>query len=342
MSQCVNCGSVNHKTDGCPNPSYLSKCSRCLIVSLNGGDHGLPCTRIHTEYGLKKSIMALEASSVFQIRFTNASDSLYILNGAKNSMELIEPDAFPQYLSTETDGIFTTYVDQDERVIDYDAVVFKRFSILFAFFDAGNWYFRCRGVVTSTHGFICFPVRKVFQNHRDKFFLPQEFSSNTALVIGVSSILPSTKLQVKVFANPSGELNDGNDCYIGSLEWYKETQSIKISENMTHDNAPELKFDSVLYDRIIEGKRVGNLSKHRKFNNQKFERSSAQSKVSWRRYVFLINFCQPIQTTFFYLCQVNDSTAVHSSTLGAETKGDDPNAIIDEPNNITVHSVIRV
>lgn len=286
MSQCFNCGSVEHKTDGCPNPSYLSKCSRCLIVSPNGGDHGLPCTRVHTEYGLKTSIMALETSSVFQIRFTNTSDSLYIFNGANNNMELIEPDAFSQYQSTETDGIFTTYNDKGERVIDYDAIVFKRFSVLFAFYDDGNWYFRYRGVVTSTHGLICFPVRKVFQNHRDKFFLPREFSSNTALVIGVNSILPSTKLQVKVYANPSGELNDANDCYVGSLEWYKETQSVEISQNLMHDNAPELKFDSVLYDRIIEGKKVGNLSKHRKYNNKKFKLSSAQSQVGSKKCYF--------------------------------------------------------
>lgn len=298
MSQCLNCGSANHKTDGCTYPTYLSKCSRCLIVSPNGDGHGLPCTRVHTEYGLKKGIMALDATSVFQIRLTNASDSLHILNGADNKMELIERGAFSQYLSTETDGIFSTYIDQSERVIDYDAVIFKRFAILFAFFDEGNWYFRCRGVVTSTHGLICFPIRKMFQNDRDKFFLPPEFGSNTALVVGVSSMLPSTKLQVKVYANPIGELKDADECYVGFIEWYKETQSIKISENLMHDNAPELKFESVLYDRIIEGKRVGNLTKHRKYNNKIFKQTSAKSQVGLMR-CFLTDY-QP--NNFGNLC----------------------------------------
>lgn len=224
MSQCLNCGLANHETGSCSFPLNLKKCSRCFAVSLTGVDHE-SCEPAHNTISYKPLVMALKPTEIFRIRIGNKSDSFGIFNGATCTMEIIDDNnTVVQLLSTATNGIFSILGDfRGERLIVYNAVTSKHFSILVAFFHQGEWNFRGRMVITPKNRILVFPMRGKLHNKNEKLIVPKSYRLNTALIIGIGTQESSTKLELYTHRETNS---------IGTIEWFRESDIIEISEHL--------------------------------------------------------------------------------------------------------------
>lgn len=249
MESCINCGQA-HSTDSCGFPNYIIKCPVCLVLSLDGTGHSSQCRTVNDSRAssLRTHIYVEHPIPMFKMRVENEKDLLYMFNKFTGTFNAVN-DGCHLYAHS-IDGAFEIKRnDEQQHLVEFNATSLHRFSMAIAFFSQGAWRLRCRIVVTPDDGVLCFPMHKTFENRGQIYRMPAEFDLNTVLVMGIVAHSTESAIRLKVYANDTGFLNEGQfNGYFGQITWNKTTDTVIITDALTaNQRANNICFSLQLY-----------------------------------------------------------------------------------------------
>lgn len=136
------------------------------------------------------------------------------------------------------DGIFIIRNDTSGNYeVDFNAVSLKKFSLAVAYYYEDNWQLKYCIKITPKDGVQCFPL--------------SELNMTTALVLGIDTQQEQSTLNVRVFANTSGLINNGNgnefNGYHANVEYNRISQSLIISDTLKPGYGENMRFSQKLY-----------------------------------------------------------------------------------------------
>lgn len=200
---------MNHTFGTCTFPNYWTKCNKCLVTSFDGSGHTNKCKEKGQASKITKNIYSSVSMPVFKLRAENSEDIIYVLN---KSSGVFEEASNSRMLASVVNGsFFFGTTPANKSTVEFDATKISRFSIAMAFFSDGAWRLRYRLVVTLTDGILCFPLYITFEKHDDVYRIPPDFNINTALVVGIRTLEAESIVFLKIYANDSGHIVDGNE-----------------------------------------------------------------------------------------------------------------------------------
>lgn len=221
--RCLNCSTVHH-TGYCEFPSYWLLCYRCLVISLDGSGHSNPCAPVNTISGLRTDIFAQPLFEIYKIRIGHRAGDMFYLNSLSGQFEQFENHQ--KLSSAHTEGLFSFKSVEHHQILSYDASSFYRFSIVIAVFSGGQWRARFRVVTSTIHGLLVFKLRSTIAMQNGQVVFPDEFKSNTTLVLGIKPKTFAVKLDFRVHAGIGR-----SPYYTGSAVWQSDVSVIDDSIN---------------------------------------------------------------------------------------------------------------
>lgn len=106
-------------------------------------------------------------------------------------------------------------------------------------------------------------MRKAITLVGGKYVLPDEFKYNAAIIIGIWSSNPTSKVQFKVRASSDGNITENPfNGYFGSLT-FDEHGETTISRSVSRESADNRSFSVALGKRYIPNKLVVNFRKEK-------------------------------------------------------------------------------
>lgn len=246
---CCNCGK-EHANKNCAFPNYLVNCPKCLVVSFDGNGHTNPCRSAQVS-SFRSDVYGRIPQPIFKLRIRNANDVLHQFNHITGTFVRIDQDSMCIHAHA-VDGAFQIKRNQNRQLlIGFDATSVKRFSLAFAFFSEGAWRLRSRLVVTNSDGILCFPLHTTFEHKNGVYRMPNDFNLNTVMIFGIGAADNESIVDVKVFANQTGFLNNEDDFngYYGNLNWNRITDTVIVSDTLGVDQRNgDLKYSNTLYE----------------------------------------------------------------------------------------------
>lgn len=182
----------------CHLPNYLAKCTDCLITSFDGRDHSSSCLVKKFITSVNMNINAEKPMAMVKMRFENPYDQVFAFNKMTGAFEVWEDRT--QIHAHEVNSIFGIRKINDKKTVDIEATILNRFSIAVTYFVDGAWRLRYRIVMTQSDGVIFFPMRSTMENRTGLIHLPNNFTLNTALVIGVKAHEDMSTIKLRVYA----------------------------------------------------------------------------------------------------------------------------------------------
>lgn len=207
--RCFNCNG-NHDVAVCDMPAYTMVCSNCLGIFLDGSQHKSPCMPINRISSIRKSLLAYNALTIFQLVYGNDElDMMYLHEG---SFQELGPNV--KLMSSPAESLFMckNSADSNRQCIELRQATFKRCAIVLAYLDRQNvWRIRFRLVITKKHGLLVFPVTRTltFTNNQRidvRGSAPQD-EHNLVQIFGLKPKSESGYFQTRIFANVSGDLS---------------------------------------------------------------------------------------------------------------------------------------
>lgn len=178
-------------------------------------------------------------SRLFQIRFEKPEHKIKVLNNDIGAFVDIDADMI--FNNDVIEGIFTFKVlASGKKVMSFDAVSLKRFSILFAFCVKNTWRIRLSLVFTTKQGVLGFRVTKALFTEEDgRLKVPKTWEGNTVLFFGIQSENDDVDMTMRIHANKT---------YEAEISWDCLRDEIYLSDNLKPSNAKKCSFPKHLYN----------------------------------------------------------------------------------------------
>lgn len=245
----TNANTQNHPIEHCDLPNLLVKCPECLVTSCDGSGHSNSCLIVNTISGFRMDIYAETPLPLFKLRIENPNDVIHLLNKETGVFEKVEENKVIH--AHEVNGIFRIFKSMGKSIIGFDATALNRFSVAVAYLIAGVWRLRYRLVLTHTDGVLCFPLHTTFEHQQEEYRIPIKFKLNTVLIVGIDPQMEVSTVNVRVFANESGNITDTFNGYHGTIVFDAFSDRSEISESLKPKKyGGSMRFQRNLYKSV--------------------------------------------------------------------------------------------
>lgn len=240
---CLNCSKV-HDSGYCMYPFYWVPCCRCIVFSLDGSGHMMPCGEVNTISPFRDIILSQPLIAMYTMRLSKRLGDMLFLNRESGRFELFENKQ--RLTNSYIEGLFMFKSTENYNVLSYGASTFTRFSVVIAVLSNGYWRARFRVVTSNIHGLLVFKLRNTIPIQNGRVILPDEFKKNTVLVLGIKPSSYAVKVEFRVFANTGRSSN-----YSGCVVWQNNGrlgESNNIDDIIDGETPkPKRLFNSQLY-----------------------------------------------------------------------------------------------
>lgn len=260
--KCTNCNGQHHFSK-CDSPDYSMCCYTCLVVSFDGKGHVKPCKPINRITNIRQNIFALNALTLFRIRFDLVNSLFYLNDGVFKSFTpdiQLTSDVAETIVSIEEINDQSNLSQKNAQEIVLKQTIFKRCSLLLAFKDERNmWRLRFLIRVTPKHGIMAFPLTRTLNMTNNRLTVPDSLDVETVAVIGITmDNTEDTKFvaMISAYANKTGKFSTTNfDGYNSQITLTK----VVVEDGNKHDvceignelkGRVELKFNSLLFKNL--------------------------------------------------------------------------------------------
>lgn len=247
----TNANTQNHPIEDCAHPNLLVKCPECLVTSSDGSGHSNSCPIVNTISGSRMDIYAEVPLPLFKLRIENPNDVIHLLNKETGIFEKVEENKIIH--AHEVNGIFRIFKSMGKSIIGFDATAINRFSVAVAvaYLIGEVWRLRYRMVLTHTDGVLCFPLHTTFEHQGEEYRIPSKFDLNTVLIVGIDPQMEESTVNVRVFANETGNIGDTFNGYHGTIVFDAFSDQSAISESLKPKQyGGSIRFQRNLYKSV--------------------------------------------------------------------------------------------
>lgn len=212
-------------------------CNNCAVVyNTSRSEHS-------AIKSFRYDLYAKRAFSVLNLQI-DWKDDLFVLNKATGEFQKITFGPLESQTKLihahPVDGVFIIRRDTSGHYeVNFNAVSLNKFSLAVAYYYEDTWQFKYCIKITPKNGVQCLPLSQVFT-------IPSELDMTTALVLGIGTQQQQSTLNVRVFANTSGLINNGNgnefNGYHANVEYNCISQSLIISDTLKPGYGKNMRF----------------------------------------------------------------------------------------------------